>query len=91
MATYTVQLEIPEEVRELGFTDEEIREHVPTLLVLKRFREGLISSGRAARILGISRRDFLDVLAREGIPLYDPPDEELHDELATAKKLQPAD
>jgi predicted HTH domain antitoxin len=41
-------------------------------LVLKRFRQGLISSGKAANILGWSRRDFLDLLAAEGIPLYDP-------------------
>ena len=32
-----------------------------------------------------SRRDFLDVIGREGIPLYDPADEELAGEWTTAQ------
>src|SRR5207249_3111175 len=81
MSTFTMQLQIPEALRELGYSDEDIRRDVPVLLVLKRFRAGAISSGKAADILGITRRDFLDVLAKEGVPIYDPSDDELADEL----------
>jgi len=87
MSTFTVELRIPEALRELGFTDEDIRREVPTLLVLKRFRQGEISSSKGARILNLSRRDFLDLLAREGIPVYDPSDDEIAAELATVQKI----
>src|SRR5438132_1243813 len=83
MTTFTVQLEVPEGLRDLGYSDEEIRLEVPILLVLKRFRQRTISSDTAARILGMSRRDFLELLAREGIPLFDPTPSELEDELKT--------
>src|SRR5438270_9220011 len=85
MGTFTV--EIPEALRELGYSDEEMRREVPVLLVLKRFREGVISSAKAASLLGISRRDFLDLLTREGVPLYDPSDQELAEEWKTIRRL----
>ncbi len=56
---------------------------------MKRFREGVISSGKAARILGMSRREFLERLARDGFPIYDPTDEELNQELQTVRRIQP--
>ena len=87
MSQITVQVQVSDAFRELGYSDEELRQEVPVLLVLKRFRQGLISSGKAARILGWSRRDFLDLLSREGIPLYDPAEEELAEEWKTAQRL----
>src|SRR5207244_12469693 len=90
MSTFTLEVQLPEALHELGFGDEEICREVPTLLVMKRFREGAISSGKAARILGISRRDFLDILAREGSPVYDPTDVELEQELQTLRSIQTA-
>jgi predicted HTH domain antitoxin len=83
MRSITVEVQIPEALRELGISDEEIRREVPLLLVLKRFRQGQVSSGKAAELLGISRRDFLDLLAKERVPIYDPGDQELTDELET--------
>ncbi len=90
MTTFTVEVKVPEALRELGYSDEEICREVPVLLVLKRFRQGAISSSRAARILGLSRRDFLDLLSRESVPFYDPADEELANEMKTVQGLGPA-
>jgi predicted HTH domain antitoxin len=87
MTTFTVHLEVPQGLRDLGYSDEEIRLEVPILLVLRRFRQRAIASGKAAQILGISRRDFLALLAREGIPLFDPTPSELEDELKTVTSL----
>jgi predicted HTH domain antitoxin len=87
MNTFTVEVKIPESLRDLGYSAVEICREVPTLLVLKRFREGLISSGKAARILHLSRRDFLDLLAKEGIPIYDPSDQDFATELETVRRL----
>lgn len=85
MSQITVQ--VSDAFRELGYSDEELRREVPVLLVLSRFRQGLISSGKAARILGWSRRDFLDLLGREGIPLYDPSEEEMTEEWETVRRI----
>ena len=87
MSAFTVELQVPESLSELGFTAEEIRRELPGLLVLKRFREGAISSGKGAAVLGISRREFLDMLAREGIPFFEPSDEELAEEFQTVRGL----
>src|SRR5437660_6098247 len=87
MSTFTVQLQVSEAFHDLNFSEEEIRREVPVLLVLKRFRQGVISSGKAARVLGLSRREFLDLLARERVPLYDPSDEELAEEYKTAERF----
>ena len=54
--------------------------------LLKRFRQGTVSSGKGARLLGLSRRDFLELLAREGVPLYDPTDQELQDECKAVER-----
>jgi predicted HTH domain antitoxin len=87
MSALTVEVQIPQALSELGFTPEEIRRQIPILLVLKRFREGAISSGKAAGVLAISRREFVDLLAREGVPLYDPTDQELAEEFQTVQRL----
>ena len=91
MDTFTVQVQVPEALRDLGYSNEEICRDVPVLLVLKRFRQGVISSGKAARILGLTRREFLDLLAREGIPLYDPSDEQFADERKRVERLEVAE
>jgi predicted HTH domain antitoxin len=91
MTTITVQVQIPEALRELGLSDEDIRREVPLLLVLNRFRQGLVSSGKAAQLLGLSRRDFLDLLAKERLPVYDPGDQELADEFKIVRKLDSSD
>ena len=88
MSTITVQVQIPEALRQLGLSDEDIRREVPVLLVLQRFRQGVISSGKAAQLLGLSRRDFLDLLARERLPVYDPDVQELADELKILERLE---
>jgi predicted HTH domain antitoxin len=90
VSTFTLEVQLPEALHEFGFGDEEICREVPVLLVMKRFREGVISSGRAARILGMSRREFLGHLAREGFPIYNPTDEELAHELQSLRNLPTA-
>ena len=91
MSTFSVELKFPEALRELGYSDDDLCREVPMLLVLKRFRQGAISSSKGAQILGLTRRDFLDLLAREGVPVYDPTDDQLANELRTVQELGRAD
>jgi predicted HTH domain antitoxin len=72
MSQITVQVQVSDAFRELGYSDEELRKEVPVLLVLKRFRQGRISSGKAARILGWSRRDFSTCSAGKASPCMTP-------------------
>lgn len=88
MSTFTVQVQVPEALREIGYSNEEICREVPVLLVLKRFPQGVISSGKAARVLGLTRREFLDLLGREGIPIYDPTDKQFTEECKTIERLE---
>lgn len=90
MSTFTVQVQVPEALREIGYSSEEICREVPVLLVLKRFRQGAISSGKAAQVLGLTRRDFLDLLGREGIPIYDPSDDQFAEEQKIIERLEAA-
>jgi predicted HTH domain antitoxin len=90
MTTFTVQVQVPEALRDIGYSEEEICGEVPVLLVLKRFRQGVISSGKAAGVLGLTRREFLDLLGREGIPIYDPSDAEFAAEQQTVQRLEAA-
>ena len=48
MSSFTLEVQLPEALRELGFGDEKIRREVPVLLVMKRFREGAILSAFAS-------------------------------------------
>jgi predicted HTH domain antitoxin len=54
-------------------TEEEAR----LALAIRLFEKGRVSLGQAARLAGFSKRAFLDVLGREGIPAVKYPPEEL--------------
>jgi predicted HTH domain antitoxin len=83
MNTFTIAVHVPDDLRDLGYSDDELRRDLPAFLVIKRFRQGAISSGKAASLLKLSRRQFLDLLDAEGVPLYDPSDSELEAEFRT--------
>ena len=64
----TLTVELPGElVAELG-PPEELAARARQALVLDLLREGQISQGKAASLLGITRWDILDLMARYQIP-----------------------
>jgi len=76
---FTVQLPI-------DVTPEDAR----LAMALRLFEKGRISLGWAARMTGNSKRDFIDILAREGIPVCNYTAEDLAEELAaTARRQSP--
>lgn len=65
-----LQVEYPEEL--LGSIGRAELEHLAReALLVKLYDLGKLSSGRAARILGITRREFLDTLGRYGVSVFD--------------------
>jgi predicted HTH domain antitoxin len=57
------------------------------LIVLERYRQGEVSSGRAAQLLGMKPEEFIRYASKEGIPYFQLEGEELQRELDAIKKL----
>ncbi len=78
-----VVIEVPEGLR---VPPNELEERLRIELALRLYEKGIASLGQARRIAGISKWDFLELLAREGIPLHYG-EEELKEDLEAARKL----
>jgi len=53
--------------------------------VLELYREGLISSGRGAELMGVPRADFIKRAGQHGIPYFQMTREELRREIDQAR------
>jgi predicted HTH domain antitoxin len=85
-----VEFEVPEDLFDPSVTDADLSTQAKQDLVLRLFREKKLSSGGAAQILGVTRRDFLDLLARRGLPFFDLDPTELEDELDAGRRIAEA-
>jgi predicted HTH domain antitoxin len=67
-----LQIEYPAELLDqLGQTKETMEALAREALLVRLYDLTMISSGKAAELLGISRREFLDVLGRYGVSEFD--------------------
>jgi predicted HTH domain antitoxin len=57
------------------------------LIVLELYRQGDVSSGRAAQLLGMEREEFIHYASKQGIPYFQLEGDELQRELDAIKKL----
>ena len=57
------------------------------LIVLELYRQGEVSSGRAAQLLGKEREEFIKYASAQGIPYFQLDSGELQQELDTFKNL----
>jgi predicted HTH domain antitoxin len=71
MTETTLEIKIPDDLLQFGLGREEIQRRVNEWLVLSLFADERISSGSAARSLGISRVEFLALLRDRGISYLD--------------------
>ena len=78
-----VVIEVPENLR---IPPGELEERLRIELALRLYEKGIASLGQARRIAGLSKWDFLELLAKEGIPVHYG-EEELKEDLEVAKKL----
>ncbi|MBI3974576.1 MAG: UPF0175 family protein [Chloroflexi bacterium] len=67
MATQTLPLELPEDLVTLLGSPEEAAARAKEALVLELLRQGHISQGKAAHVLGIDRWAMLDLMAQHQI------------------------
>ena len=63
------------------------KDSVRRLVVLELYREGLISSGKAAELMGEPRVDFIRRAGDQGIPYFQMSREELREEIDSAKAI----
>lgn len=61
-----------------GVSDDEAR----LAMAVRLFEKGRVSLGQAATLAGFTKRAFIDVLGREGVPVVNYPASELEQELA---------
>jgi predicted HTH domain antitoxin len=86
----TVQVTLPRELLfERGLSLEEASDALLKAFVLSLYRQDRISSGKAARLLGIHRLALIRMLAEEKIPFLDYTPEELEDEVTAVRRWRP--
>lgn len=83
----TIEVRIPGELLEFGLHPQTIQKQLIEWLVISLFKEDRISSGRAAKLLGITRIEFLALLRRQGVAYLDYSPDELADELEVVHQL----
>ena len=83
-----VQIDLDDElVAVLEEVGRPAKESVRELIVLELYREGLISSGKAAEFIGLPRAEFIKRAGQQGIPYFQMSSEELRREIDQAKAL----
>ena len=64
-----------------------VKEAARELIVLELYRQGELSSGKAAQLLGLEREDFIRQASAQGIPYFQLRGEDLRRELDASRKL----
>ena len=88
MDMITVTLDLPREL--LGALDvprTHLEGRLRELIALELFRERCISSGKGAELLGISKLEFIQLLARHGVFYFTESSEELKADVVTLERL----
>jgi predicted HTH domain antitoxin len=80
----TLSVELPESVVQLlAPTAQEASARLAELALIELFRQGELSGGKAAELLGLSRAEWLDLLARHEVPHAVVTEESLEHDLKT--------
>lgn len=91
MGTCSVTLELPDELIVLLGSPEAAAAQAREALILRLLQDARISQGRAARLLGLTRWDLLDLMARHRILSGPETPEELEQEVAYLRLLPRSD
>jgi predicted HTH domain antitoxin len=87
MATRVLELELPEEVIALLGAPGEASAKATEAIVLELLREARISQGKAAELLGITRWEMLDLMARHRIESGPETAEEMQQEIDAMRRF----
>jgi len=88
MSTMTVAVELPRDLLgTLEVPQAQMEARLRELIALELFREGRISSGKGAELLGVSKLAFVQLLSQHGIDYFTESPEELKAEVAMLEQL----
>ena len=84
-----VSMEMPDEMVEFAMPsnkDEQLR--INAMILYPYIRQGMISHGKAAEILGIFKIDLITLYGKMGLSYIDMSEDEIEEELKTVKYLK---
>ena len=82
MADKHFEVDLPEEVvKWLGWQDAEVPSRISEALVMDLLRRHVISQGKAAELLGMTRHDLFALMTEYRVAVIDLTEEELQKEL----------
>lgn len=87
MTDAILRIQIPAPLLQFGLDEEGIQRRVREWLVISLFTEGRVSSGKAARLLEMSRYEFLRLLRARSVAYIDYSTEETAEEMEAADEL----
>ena len=88
VTSLTVALDLPRDLLgALEVPQTEIEARLRKLIALELFREGRISSGKGAELLGISKLAFIQLLSQHQIETFTETLDELESDLETLDRL----
>jgi hypothetical protein len=90
MSGQTLQFDVPDDVLHLLGTPAEARVRAKEALIMSLLREGRIGQSRAAELLGMSRWDVLDLMARHDVASGPETAAEVDAELEAGRSVVPA-
>ena len=77
----------PDLVALLETQDRPLQETARELIVLELYRQGRLSSGRAAELLHLAREDFIRFASDRGIPYFQLDGDDLRREIDESRSL----
>jgi predicted HTH domain antitoxin len=83
------ECEVPDAVFDEAFPEDRFVQTLKEEAIIKLFRAERLSSGYAAKLLGITRRDFFDRLEQHGVALAPYAEGDLAADLDTLHRLEP--
>ena len=84
----TVQVELDQDLVDLlEDLHRPVKQAARELIVLELYRQGEISGGKAAELLGLGREQFIQQASEQGIPYFQLDGEQLQREIDASKKL----
>jgi predicted HTH domain antitoxin len=84
-----VKLEIEIDVSDEAVDKRQLEAHLRKEAILSLLAEGKIPAGRANRALGLTRRQFMDLLQERAIPIVDYTVEDFDKDLKAVEQLWP--
>ncbi len=91
MLTHTLLIEVPDDLVQLLGSPQEVQAKAKQALILALLREGRVSQGRAAELLGITRWHLIDLMAEHDIAAGPRTKDEVDAELDGARRHLKAD